>query len=640
MKFKAGYLGACIIVISVLLGICGGFLLNVEQTPVNTTKYDYVTDITGLFNTTQQPQYIDYNPASNYTGYANVTPNLATAPTGITYTSTGTANNYRIIEELGSSSAGSSGTVNNSSPYATTTIYGGSYIDLGADSSIAVSYSNKVWLRDYKLTYLSTFLNTVFGDITAYSEIDLNLTYPTVHAPTQSAFIVFDKTEGLPMYGASYELLAGYPDRLEIDGTSGIFHAFWNDPNINVPEGYSVYNTYIAYGNCTQYEQGSALPGQVPPQASNSTSLSLSFTSNLTTAPEYAYMLPADGVTLQNQPGLSTYYGTIWDNDLDYIDYDNQRIDIIVGPQFVNGEFVPYTNSELWVYTFNGNGHYNVFKMYKGPTSYNVWLGYNNGGSDTVKATKSGLGTFNGIMLSLYADKIEMYGVIDFVNYQEVNVSPEPIWSSPTEINATLDNVKFYSEGTAPTFSVYNTKVFMNTYDSVMIDPSIDLADYWPDMDYYRYAFQSFAIYGDSITINNVIYPVTDGRVTIHNKTYDLNNVALSYSAQGRTSITFINQNKTIDLGPTVDKVVSFAGIWYFNAGLYEGYDTTELIYNWDFGDMMGHLDIVSFALLSLGLMVLCTLLCFASRITFKTMDKVVLLFGAIFLLILLGGVS
>lgn len=442
------------------------------------------------------------------------------------------------------------------------------------------------------------------------------------------------------MYGASYELMAGYPDTLVIDGTSGIYHAYWNDPDINVPDGYSIFDTYIAYGNCTQYEQGSALPGQVPPQDSISTSLSLSFTSNLTTAPEYAYMLPADGVTLQTQPGLTTYYGTIWDNDLDYIDYNNQRIDVLVGPRFDNGEFVPYSTAELWVYTYDENGHYNLLKMFKGASSYNMWLGYNTGGSDTVKASKSGLGIFNGVMVSLYADKVELYGVIDFINYQEVTVTPEPIWSSATQLTATLDKVKFYSEGTAPTFSVYNTKVFMNTYDAVMIDPSIDLADYWPDMDYYRYQFQSFAIYGDSVTINNVTYPVTDGHITVHNKTYDLVNIALSYSAQGRTSITFINQNKTVDLGPTVDKEVSFSGIWYFNAGLYEGYDTTELIYNWDVGDMMGHLDVPTFALFSLGLMVLCALLCVASRVAFATMDKIVLLFGAIFLLILLGGVS
>ena len=86
MRFNGGYLGACIIVLSILLGIAGGLMLNVNETSVSSTKYDYVTDITGLFDTSQEPQYIDYEPATNYTGYTNTT--AGADPSGITYTHT------------------------------------------------------------------------------------------------------------------------------------------------------------------------------------------------------------------------------------------------------------------------------------------------------------------------------------------------------------------------------------------------------------------------------------------------------------------------------------------------------------------------------------------------------------------------
>ena len=69
MNFKNGYLGACIIVLGVVMTIVGGYLLSIEVTDEEVTKYSYVADLNGLFDSEPAPAYIEYNPSTNYTGY-------------------------------------------------------------------------------------------------------------------------------------------------------------------------------------------------------------------------------------------------------------------------------------------------------------------------------------------------------------------------------------------------------------------------------------------------------------------------------------------------------------------------------------------------------------------------------------------
>ena len=116
MKFKAGYLGFCVVVLALFGSVIAGLVLNVDKVETTTTAYDYVTDITGLFEFTDEPQYIEYAPASNYTGYTN-TVNVNTNPTGISFSQTSVANNYRMPLTYTIANTGPSGTLNNSSNY-------------------------------------------------------------------------------------------------------------------------------------------------------------------------------------------------------------------------------------------------------------------------------------------------------------------------------------------------------------------------------------------------------------------------------------------------------------------------------------------------------------------------------------------
>ena len=69
MRFENGRLGAMILVLGIVFAVLGSYVLSLDVQEHEVTKYEYVTDLTGLFETTQAPTFIDYNPSENYTGY-------------------------------------------------------------------------------------------------------------------------------------------------------------------------------------------------------------------------------------------------------------------------------------------------------------------------------------------------------------------------------------------------------------------------------------------------------------------------------------------------------------------------------------------------------------------------------------------
>lgn len=164
--------------------------------------------------------------------------------------------------------------------------------------------------------------------------------------------------------------------------------------------------------------------------------------------------------------------------------------------------------------------------------------------------------------------------------------------------NATLVLQHDVGAGTPPKFSVTATRPFLDTYGAVMIDPSIDVAHYYPQYDSVRLNFYSFALYGDSITLNGVTWQVDGSKVTIPyvngrdgkhytpslipdadvlTKTLELNNIYVSWDhLTGKCSVTFVSDRWTIDLGDYRTKQISFEGMWYFTTMLYEPSITTE----------------------------------------------------------------
>ena len=637
--FKPGYLGACIVAVAILGGLLLGSVANVSTHQENTTAYEYKTDITGLFDVSQEPQFLDFNPATNYNGYTNTVADVNN-PSGIEYTHTNIANNYRILTEQPHAEAGPAGTVNNSTnlPQYTfthdeqpTTVR----IALSANGP-EISYTSGLrsgYLMGFKASTMYDWVVSVFGDLNQYQDITVNINWGGYTAPSTRAQI-----------GAVYWWSSGgYYDTL-----NDIFNpntVFTIDP-INLTYSYtsgqntftrSLYTSYLFYGNATQYET-QIINQNTSHNQSLTTTLSFNYTSTVTRIGEYDYMLPANGTEIS-----PTATGTVWDNDQGATNYDNYSVNVLIGPRFDNGAFVLDNSGRGLAITLNkvggGTEVINVAHCSGGSLGPNLWL-------TNINGSVYGLGLFPAVMLAIEkspynsGDKINFYPVTAFNDYLNVSVALDPILSLAGS-DYDLDNITFnrYEHYSAPgadniAWSVYNTVVFMETYNSVFHNPTIDLADYWPDMDSYRFFLNGVAIYGDSITINGVTYPVTDQTITINDRAYTLKNCYISFSKDGNASITFNDINRTLDLGPTVSKVLSFAGNWGFSMGLYEGVMSTKEVYDWDVKLLGDNLN--TCVLTALGVLVVVTLACIWLKVGLKLTDKLVLGAGALILVMFL----
>jgi len=173
------------------------------------------------------------------------------------------------------------------------------------------------------------------------------------------------------------------------------------------------------------------------------------------------------------------------------------------------------------------------------------------------------------------------------------------------DFSAQIDGAAVYAIGhtesatgeNSPRFQVVSTNVFLNTYGVVLYNPTINLFDYWPQYESLRVNFYSFALYGESITINGTTYQVEDGKITIEYvssgdehylpgvmpnatakvRTFDLDNIYVTYQ-DNHAYLTFVPERFTLDLGSytTGSETISMSGLWYFASMVYEPYTVME----------------------------------------------------------------
>ena len=641
--FKPGYLGACIIALAILGGIILGSLGNVSTHTESTTAYEYKTDITGLFDVTQDPQFLDFNPATNYTGYTNVDTSDIYNPAGIKYASTNVANNYRMPLVATVTSDSNAGTVNHNTSLPVQSFDYAPRISLaqGDDQLVNTPGSGDIssgYIYGFKTTSFYDWIINTWGALDQYETIEITITRPIAGQPSQSG----GAGSAVELAGLGYTSIGLYYSAL---GQSWVYTVDCANETVSVTISgntfsYSIYNYYIAYGNGTQREQG-IINGSSFDRSYN-VALWFTYTSKVTAnISQYDYMLPAYGVQINTDGGA-----TVWDNDQNNTNYDNYAVNIVFGPNFNEntGAFDPIDLTAIGSTTLTLN------RVGGGTDTLTVICNNQGGGFTGWKISLNGMslgsiGVFPAIMLSIqkqpyYTDgwQIKVYPVTSFTDYQNIEIDETPI----RQINGTaqydLDNITFTDSagyGLANiSWSIYSTAVFMETYNAVFHNASINLYDYWPNMSSYRFALKNIALYGSSIVINGTTYPVHDQKITIDGKDYTLKNCYFSYSLDGNASITFNDINKTVDLGPIVTKTLTFNGNWGFNMGLYEGVASTKEVYDWNikmFGDSLNTCIFIALALLAV-----CALACVWLKVSLKLTDKLILGAGALILVLML----
>ena len=215
-------------------------------------------------------------------------------------------------------------------------------------------------------------------------------------------------------------------------------------------------------------------------------------------------------------------------------------------------------------------------------------------------------------------------------------------------------SIRFSPSGTAPKQSVVKTSVFLNTYGVVLKDPSIDIGTFFPELTKIRLNFYSFALYGNSMTVNGHTMQISSPNITfyytqsgndyyiadgpgdnISQKTLELTNIYITWDGTN-CYLTFVNDNFTINMGSYSDKAISFTGLWYYATALYEPYTAQETSYDVDWWDI-GNFDYSAFGIVLAVLLILGGLI---AKVTIggRTLDYVIIVLGVIIALIIAGG--
>ena len=238
----------------------------------------------------------------------------------------------------------------------------------------------------------------------------------------------------------------------------------------------------------------------------------------------------------------------------------------------------------------------------------------------TINGTVRNIGMWKNIQLTMSA----VSGTLTLTPLTKISFTAPSNTNNSTVVidgwytGSPIETLTFSTSGQSLRWQVTQTTVFLDTYNAVMYNPSITITDYFPDVDEWRLNFYSFAIYGDSMTINNVPFTVdrSNGKVsfTLDDKEYTmpLQNIYITnqdVNGVEHLFLTFENNKTEFDLGATVSETISFTGLWYFTTGYYKAVTVTENYYDWQL-DGLWHITseqtiVVFLAILGAGLLVL-----------------------------------
>lgn len=593
MRFENGMLGVCISVLAIMGMILSGFVLSVDQYDRTVTGYEYVTDISGLFDYSDQPTFIDYNPSANWTGFYTSDPDITD---GINFTGRSEpANSYPINQEntqleetsmdLSQQDLPAANPPGNlSGPYDTVKIS-----DDTTSSNTGDLTSHIGWPR---VATVASVLEKATG-LGDYNVVRIDLNGDVIGAPS-SSWNVYSIPVGNLGHRADYCILP----------YSGAFNVSYLmvDAESNIVRGYTSANVQVFQSTTTQttlsFNQASTETGFPQTDYLNgATQLGTEIGLTSYSTPTPIYMDISQGVSLSSS-------SVSWDNG-----YSNGGIDILF--RAPSGSTTYGNTITMPLLNIDGTSAGQTMTLTVSvPSSGNVSVTLSSGSeTDTVS-----LGAWRNFMVSLdfVTGTYEVIPITDFISFTTYTVLDGSGQSLDVDVSQRCMRTMSMSAGNSLTFGVVQTSTFLNTYDAVMVDPSLNISDYFTELSDIRLNFFSFALYGDSITINGETYDVNrNAQINIPDNSRDepvdrwltLTNIYITFEG-ANTYLTFVNDGLTIDLGPTTTTEISMDGIWYFTTGLYEGFETTETAYEWDYRSFIfdGNMAIAAFlGFLALG---------------------------------------
>lgn len=200
MRFQTGALGVVVVMIALVGMLMGSWVMSMDVTEEEVTKYNALTEIGGLFDSEKTPTFTDYNPSTNYTGYytGDSVINGKIYFDGVDFETATSPNNFRVQEKPTSSTIEASFDLD----------------DLNPTDTIRVSYFAKnaqTWNQRITVEDADTMAFDDIAEALGYSSGNVRLKITSTAAPSDYS----DFTDYVVIY--TDNMVAG----------DGVFHGVW-----------------------------------------------------------------------------------------------------------------------------------------------------------------------------------------------------------------------------------------------------------------------------------------------------------------------------------------------------------------------------------------------------------------------------
>lgn len=545
---RMGGISGLIVAIVALFGAgLAGLALSADTVTEDVTIYSPVTDLGGLFSYSEEPEYIEYNPASNWTGFTEEINGTITG--GITYTPSRLPNSYPIKQ---------------------TSV---------TDSTTTITLDKTVLTQSYPPGY-DAATDFISVQTTDYNEFIKNIIlWPNMTTIKN----LYDSTtlnayKGYDLY--RFDLTDGGPVLISMDAweirEQDIFTTYTTD---YIDADYLIYNRNAnvveAYNSSNQVIK--LLSEDVAALAYGGRQQSTIVESQTTTlVVQMQYYNAQDPVFIDTAAGVTVPDQAWWSNG-----EANSRIDILVrgnGTMDIRMNLLddvgqPSNDDWLWIRyqsTYTG-------KNITWGESYLNTIGF---WEDTQDGTMSLATAWSSYLISvnLTTGKMDVVPVY-FTTFR--NFAPSdaggvtidlPVSGSTTRLMQFKDDSRVFDLN----FGIVGTAVWLDSYGVVMHNPSINVSNYF-DYPIYRVEFSGFTVTGNYVTVNSQQFYVEDGNIVIDGRTVRLKNLTVEV---GETTVIRAG-DVSADLGATTSQKIQFRGNWYFTAQLYEGEESTQDRVEW-----------------------------------------------------------
>lgn len=622
MRFITNKLGVVIVLIALVASLFVGVITNTTSETKTVTDYSYVADMSQTFNYSNEPAYLQYNPASNYTGYSLSNEMNA----GVAYTEASSPSNYKMITDKSSNTT----ILEMSDVTSDPTLYRGNSVCIFNNIlDIYQSGSPMGWTENWYFM--------VNPNVISLSGL-FNIAKQSAPAGTKTITMRFLSGTTENVSGVGYDINRVVYNNLDYT----VMNKLWENTEDYTKEylggNYDYWTRsghYVQTPNDVVYNPSYPITFNI--QTNSATVNRNGAISPIDMATTYVLWKSSGDVinrTYDHPPGSSGSYSTRtinadWTTRV-YLTFDAYQQTYI---KINDGVRINNTDTSLTTNWSNGNdngvidivfgknndtGMENTFTLnYDGDTDPQFTLSRYANGNVTLQygGELYTIGTWDYFLLRFNAMEgwLAAYPVTSFTNYTQFTASGtqlilDPDYDPESQIptgalaipTGVIQGITWNAVSMSPTsftFSVSDTTI-RDTFQLLMVNPSINIADYFieADNDGWRLNFYSFATYGDSITINGRTFPVADGKITVNDRSYKLTNIYVSYDdLTGHIYLTFVNDRITIDLGDRTTSVVSMSGTWFFSTAYYEADITqrTETNIQWTRLPPMGTVSLV-----------------------------------------------